>query len=275
MFSRIRSSIFAANVFLTLLIPVNILGQAATVDWTDVHQQMDGWGGEDWQSAEGLASAQAALLFSASSSIGLNIIRTGNYACPNTGACPVSTANIPDLQTLQYAVANGAAVELSLQSPPASMKVSGMFTDGTGGINTAYYTAYAIFIVDWIELLQTNGVPVAYLDVQNEPDQSSSSLGACIWTAAQFDTFIGTYLGPAMELAGLTTKIMFASVSGWFNTDLTSTCLTDSTCAQYVSIVSAHGYGSGSKDSLEQQRLLLCSAYSCPVLSSGKAHLDV
>jgi hypothetical protein len=74
MFSKIRSSIFTSTVFMTLLIPVNILGQTSTVDWTNVHQQMDGWGGEDWISAENLTSGQAAMFFSPSTGIGLQYV---------------------------------------------------------------------------------------------------------------------------------------------------------------------------------------------------------
>jgi glucuronoarabinoxylan endo-1,4-beta-xylanase len=231
------------------------LAQSATITWTNTHQTMDGWGGEDWISGENLTSSQADLFFSPSAGIGLEIIRTGNYDCPNTGDCAVSTSNVPDLKSLQEAVARGAKVELSIQSPPANVKYSGTFTDGTAGadsdcLDTSKFSAYASFMVDWTKMLNSNQATVSYLDVANEANLTQgSSLGACQWTAAGLDRFIGSYLGPAMSSAGLlgSVQIMMPSSSGWFGTvpDLSSKCLNDSTCNQYVKIASAHGYGSG------------------------------
>jgi O-glycosyl hydrolase len=41
---------------------------------------------------------------------------------------------------------------------------------------------------------------------------------------------------------------MLPESSNWFQTDLASTCLNDSTCSQYVSIVAGHDYGLGGTD---------------------------
>jgi glucuronoarabinoxylan endo-1,4-beta-xylanase len=214
--------------FLTLLLlPLATFGQSATINWTNVHQQMDGFGGQTWNSADNLTSAEADMYFSPTAGIGLAYVRTVN----------TSDGSIPDLVALREAVARGAKVELSLQSPPASMKVSGSFTNGTGGIITSDYAEYAAYIVNWINTLAANGVPVAVLSVQNEPDLSSSSLGACVWTAAQFDTFVGTYLGPALASAGLSPQVMLGEVSTWFSPDLVTTSLEDPTAEPYISIV--------------------------------------
>jgi glucuronoarabinoxylan endo-1,4-beta-xylanase len=212
--------------------------QTATVTWTNTHQTMDGFGAQTWLCCNSLSAANADMFFSPTAGIGLEYVRTAN----------TSDGSIPDLLTLQEAVARGAKVELSLQSPPASMKVSGSFNEGTGGINTADYGAYATYVVNYIQNLQSNGVPVDVLSVQNEPDISFSSLGASIWTAQQFDTFVGSYLGPAMASAGLKTKIMLGEASGWFDDDLVSTSLNDSKAASYISLVAGHGYGTGSLD---------------------------
>lgn len=236
--------------------------QTATVTWGSIHQAMDGWGGQTVGPSLSLNSTQADLLFSPTAGIGLEYIRTQNTA----------GGTYPDLGSLQLAVARGALVELGLQSPPASMKVSGTFNDGTGGIITADYGAYATYIVNQINLLASNGVPVAVVDVQNEPDITPSSLGACLWTATQFHDFISGFLGPALASAGLHPKVMFSSNSGWFDNDLVSTCLTDASCAQYVSIVSGHGYGfSGAPDGFTPPTGYCChTAVSPPGSASGK-----
>jgi glucuronoarabinoxylan endo-1,4-beta-xylanase len=232
----------------------------ATINWTDVHQTMDGFGSQTWLFANSIPDATADLFFSPTAGIGMAYVRTAN----------TSDGSIPDLVTLQKAVARGALVELSLQSPPASMKVSGSFTNGAGGIITAQYSAYATYIVNYINTLASNGAPVAVLSVQNEPDISSSGLGATIWSASQFDTFVGTYLGPALASAGLHPKVMLGEMSSWFDNDLVSTCLNDATCAQYVSIVAAHGYGVGGVDGTNNNYCCHTATAFAPGTANGR-----
>jgi glucuronoarabinoxylan endo-1,4-beta-xylanase len=232
--------------FLTLIFAPSVFAQSATVTWTTTYQTMDGFGGQTWVYADSLNGSQADMFFSPSAGIGLEYVRTANTV----------DGSIPDLVTLQAAVARGALVELSLQSPPTSIKSSGSFTDGsTGSTGTCFtgnpslasnYTTYANYIVNYINTLQgsPNNVPIAVLDVQNEPNINSSSLGACAWSdGSQFDTFVGTYLGPALAAANLHPKVMLGSASDWFDSDFTTACLNDSGCAQYISIAAGHGYG--------------------------------
>jgi glucuronoarabinoxylan endo-1,4-beta-xylanase len=244
--------------------------QTATVNGNTVYQTIDGFGSQTWLFGDSLTGSNSSLFFSTSSGIGLSFARTAN----------TFDGGIPDLATLQAAVANGASVELSLQSPPCSLKHSyvdlgedctstgyggdyggqaGAFNDGTASSNgtcltssqslATSFAAYATYIVDYINTLQgsPNNIPITYLDVQNEPDEPGSNntggLGYCNWTSgSQFDTFVGTYLGPALASAGLTAKIIMPSAEDWFATDFATTCLDDSTCSQYVPIVSGHGY---------------------------------
>lgn len=288
MLSKIRSSILASTGLIMFLISVNIFGQTATVDWTDVHQQMDGWGGEDWfgnssvspgngSSGFALTSGEVAQFFTTTSGIGLDFIRTGNYYCPTTGACTVSTANVPDLQTLQYAVADGALVTVHIQ-PPANLKYDGNFTSATPDpstgncIDSSNWSAFATFTVDWIEMLQANGVPVHDVEVANEPNlDQTGTLGACVWSAAGLDSYIGRYLGPAISASGLTTKLSMAQASDWFDTDLVSTCLDDPTCAQYVTYAIGHGYGSGSQDGMGTG--YCCTTATPPPSSTNGKHV--
>ena len=268
MFSRIRSSIFTFTALMAVLLPGTILGQTSRVDWTDVHQQMDGWGGEDWVTAEHLTNSQAAMFFSPTTGIGLEYIRTQNYGCPETGGCAVSTANVPDLTTLQEAVSNGAKIELGL-APPANMQYNGTFIYGTPDpatgncIDSNNWTAFATYTVNWINMLNANSAPVSVLSVANEPNLGTNSLGACSWTAAGLDSYISHYLGPALASAGLTSvKVMLPESSNWFKTDLTSTCLNDSTCSQYVSIAAGHDYSIGGVDGTD-------NGYCCVTASAA------
>lgn len=245
---------------------------------------MDGWGGEDANlSASGcrtgnvgncfyaFTSAQAAAFFSPTSGIGLNIIRTGNLGCPLTGACAINSTTIPNIGNLQLAYANGAQVHVTI-APPANLKYSGNFSTSTigadgGCVDTSNFSAYATYIVEYIEFVQgsPNNVPVAVVSPFNEANLTA---GQCYWTASLEDTFIKSYLGPAISTAGLTTKIMISDDSQ--SNELTSgTCLADSVCAAYVGSVSFHGYGKGSQDGMGTGYCCL-TAPSPPANTTGK-----
>lgn len=263
-------------VMLLLLSSWTAHAQTTTINWTNVHQPMDGWGGEDVASAESLTSAQAAMFFSPSSGIGLEYIRTQNYACPNNGSCSVSTSNVPDLTTLQEAVSDGALVELNIE-PPANLKYNGTFTNGSPGMNgtcidTSNWMALATFTVNWIEMLQSNNVPVSVLSITNEGDQNNTnSLGACFWTDTGLDTYIKAYLGPALSTAGLSSiKVMMPEASQWNITSQSDTCQSDSSCMAYVSILANHGYGSGSQDGMGTGYCCAAASSSTFGSSSGK-----
>jgi O-glycosyl hydrolase len=95
--------LFAALLAMSAL---SLRGQTSTITWTNVHQTMDGFGGQDWNANGGthgtgfsFTQPQSDLLFSGSTGIGLQFIRTQNYFCPNgtNAACSVNTSNVPDL----------------------------------------------------------------------------------------------------------------------------------------------------------------------------------
>lgn len=257
--------VFCSLTFAALALPIRGLAQTATINAGTVHQTMDGFGGQTWLYADSLTGSNADLFFSQTAGIGLEFVRTAN----------TWDGGIPDLTTLQLAVARGAKVELGLQSPPCNLKHSSVdlgencsqsgdsgtqptaFQDGTAGSNGncfanglsldgsgGAYQQYATYIVNLINTYQnsTNNVPIAYLDVQNESNIGSSSLGACLWgNGSLFDDFVKNYLGPALSTAGLHPTVMLGSLSDWSG-DVTTTCLSDSACAQYVGIAANHGY---------------------------------
>ncbi len=199
---------------------------------------MAGWGGQTWISANSITDSQADMLFSPTAGIGLEYVRTMN----------TEDGSIPDLITLQKAVARGAKVEITLQSPPASMKTNGHFYTG-GSLKKSDYGAYASYIVNLINTLKSDGVPVDVLSVQGEPDSARAiGVGACLWTGAQYRKFVRDYLGPAFASNGVTTKIMLGESENWFDNDFVSSTLKDRNAAQYVSVIAGHGYGAETVD---------------------------
>ena len=235
--------------------------QITTVTWGTTHQTMDGFGGADLNLSNSgcntntgncfynFTNDQINAFFSPTSGIGLQYVRTHNKGCPLTGSCAVSTSNVPDLANLQTEAAQGVKVFLSLQ-PPANLKYSGNYQFSTigadgGCIDTSEMGPFATYIVQWIQMLQANSVPIAAFETFQESDQTS---GQCYMTASLWDTWIKTYLGPALTTAGLSTPYVMTSDSSPIP-HLFSTCLADSstnsfgrTCGSYVSAVSYHGY---------------------------------
>jgi glucuronoarabinoxylan endo-1,4-beta-xylanase len=241
---------------LVCLVCSPLFAQSATITWTNTHQTMDGFGAEDWISVGmgyNFTPAQADMFFSPTAGIGLEYIRTGNYGCPETGSCSVSTSSVPDLAGLQAAVARGAKIEIHM-APPANLQYGGDFYHGTPDpstgncIDQSNWTAFANYTVQWIEMLDSNGAPVSVLAIANEPNMNqTNSLGGCVWTASGLDSYISGYLGPAMNSAGLLNSVRIAmpDVSVWFDNDFVSTCMNDSSCKQYVSIAEGHDYDLG------------------------------
>jgi glucuronoarabinoxylan endo-1,4-beta-xylanase len=229
-----------AGLVWVLLFGAKVQAQTATVSWTSLHQTIDGFGASDWGTAESLSPSEADTFFSTtvSGGAGLSFVRTlGNEECSGT---------VSDLTTLREAVARGAQVWLTMQSPPVSMKDSGACS--YGNLLTADYGAYANFIVDWIKQLQGDGIPIYAVSPVNEPDVAcdnggANGIGAFCFTPAQIDTFVKSNLGPALQAAGLSTKIILSEEGQWFFHNYASTCMADSACASYVSILAAHGYG--------------------------------
>ena len=91
--------------FFTLIFTPLIFAQSVDVTWTSTYQTIDGFGGQTWVYGASLKNAQADLFFSPTAGIGLQYVRTMNTA----------DGSIPDLVTLQAAVARGAKVELGFQ----------------------------------------------------------------------------------------------------------------------------------------------------------------
>lgn len=224
------------------------VAQTATISVGTSQQTIDGFGGENggpWSAALGntMSGTQADQLFSPTVGIGISIYRMDSVD-------GTSATMPPDISAAQAAVARGAQVELTIQGPPSSMKYSGSWGDGTMGASgscvSVSWSTYAAYMVGLIQNLQANGVPVTWIDVQNEPNDSSignGGFGRCLWSASALDAFIKV-LGPALNSAGLSSKVILGSAFNYSNSqNYFNTCVQDSGCNQYLSVLSGHGYG--------------------------------
>jgi glucosylceramidase len=82
---------------------------------------------------------------------------------------------------------------------------------------------------------------VALITPQNEPEFSPSNYPGSTMSAASEATFIGSYLGPAVRAAGLSTQILGYD-HNWNDTTYPSTILGNAAAAQYTAGTAWHCY---------------------------------
>jgi glucuronoarabinoxylan endo-1,4-beta-xylanase len=226
--------------FLLLFVYVpQIRAQTAIVNWNNVDQVIDGFGGSDSNNLAPMTPAQAALMFSTTSGIGLSFLRT---AIPSDGSCSTVNATCAGkISDMQLAIANGARVWSTSWSPPASMKSNGSVDNG-GSLLPSSYDAYATYLANYVVSLKNNGIDLYALSVQNEP-QSSVYYASAIWSPANFDVFIGNNLGPTFAAAALNTLIIMPETSIWQDLPAYATAnMSDPIASAYVSIYATHDY---------------------------------
>ena len=205
-----------------------------SVDGTTAYQTMDGFG---YTLTGGSASvinrmpstARAALLselFTRNyTSLGVSYLRL-SIGASDLSAAPFTYDEVPAGQTdptlaaftisaeqadlipvLKQILAINPNIQL-LATPwtaPRWMKDNGAYVGGS--LLPAYYQAYANYFVKYIQAMKAQGITIAAVTPQNEPLNPNNNPSLSM-TAAQEATFIKSYLGPAFQAAGLTTKII-------------------------------------------------------------------
>jgi glucosylceramidase len=90
-------------------------------------------------------------------------------------------------------------------SPPVWMKDPE--TSVGGSLRPEYYQVYANYLVKYIQAMKTQGITIDAITPQNEPLNPNNN-PSMYMTAAQQAAFIKNNLGPALQTAGLSTKII-------------------------------------------------------------------
>jgi glucuronoarabinoxylan endo-1,4-beta-xylanase len=242
------------GLLLALAVYQRAQAQTATVTWTTSYQTIAGFGASNHgMSSRTLLNSYDSLVFQ---TLGFSLLRTGTPetdACNSiSAACATAGDSIADMQAC---VANGCQVWATSWTPPAEYKTNGNIAcsagSGKGSLASASQAAFATYLSNYIASLKTYyGITLYAISVQNEPEVCQS-YDSSLMSAAQFDSFIKTNLGPTMQAAGQwpTTQIMMAETSGTSSDPFgdfathANTCMTDSACASFVNINAFHGYG--------------------------------
>ena len=125
-------------------------------------------------------------------------------------------------------------------SPPGWMKAGGSMLGGS--MRPRYFGPYALYFVKFLQAYAAGGVPVQAVTVQNEVDTDQDGrMPACSWPQEYEMKFVASFLGPALEKNGLSTKIWILD----HNYNLWGRAvaeLDDPKVRQYCDSVAFHGY---------------------------------
>lgn len=138
-------------------------------------------------------------------------------------------------------------VMLTPWSPPGWMKTSGSMlgsnpeTKEPSRLRPEFYPAFAKYLVKTVEGYQAAGVPVYALSVQNEPLYAPSTYSGMRMMPEEQAAFFDDALGPAMNAAGLKTKVL-AYDHNWDQPEYPETVMKDLKAGSLAAGVAWHHY---------------------------------
>ncbi len=239
--------------------------QTITINPATTYQSMTGFGASFTDSSAWLVansplrSQIMTKLFSPASGIGLDFLRQpigasdfsqslfsyddlpSGQTDPTLAKFSVAHDNAYILPVLQQALSLNPNITVMATpwSPPGWMKSSGSMIGGS--LSSGDYQVFADYLTKFVQAYDAAGVPISLMTAQNEPEYSPSNYPGSTFTAAQETSFIGSNLGPDLQKAGLSTKII-AYDHNWNDTSFPDTVLGNSTAAQYTAGVAWHCY---------------------------------
>jgi len=183
---------------LCLLFSSLCYGQLTTVkiDKNITYQNIKGFGGfvcSPQFAYNHMSTSEIQTLWGSGSTAGYNIMRLYIPEDSNNWSVVLPTA--------QLAKSMGLTIFASPWTMPAAWKtnnhVNAVYTDANGVQQIGYlkpenYQDYALYLNSFVTYLQSNGVDLDYISIQNEPDEMAQYQG-CIWTPTQIATFVKDY----------------------------------------------------------------------------------
>src|SRR4051812_36564103 len=204
--------------------------QTINVNENTTYQQFEGAGASFTDTAafdiKGSGALSAATqndvmtkLFSSTGGIGVsalrNVIGSSDLAQNNfsydTTCCDVNDfalsrdADVMALTRQARSLNPAMFVMASPWSAPPWMKDNNAYSQGY--LQAQYYGAYAQYFVKYIQGYQAQGVPIRYVTEQNEPG-CCAGYPSMQWNASGLQYFAKTNLLPALNNAGLSTRLL-------------------------------------------------------------------
>lgn len=108
--------------------------------------------------------------------------------------------------------------------------------------NPQVYEAYARYFVKYIQAYQAQGIPIYGMTLQNEPGLTTANYPSMSMGAEEQAMFIRDYLGPAMQDAGLDTRIITYDHNWDQAVEFTGSVFGDEAAASYIDGSAFHCY---------------------------------
>ncbi len=245
--SRSRLAAFASVLGLFLGSSLLSLGDDAhaapqpTADvvayWNVPQQTIDGFGASNVFLPNAMTTADADLFFSASSGIGLTILRVG--ISPTGGLFGGGWSDGA------LVAARGGRVIATPWSAPAAWKSNDSTTDG-GTLLPSHYADWAGAMKSFLGTFKASaGVDVYAVSLQNEPDLAAS-YESMLYSVDQLSAF-ARVLSPMLATMSPRPKLMMGEYSTWDSLDALTNELvnSDTTTLSLVDLFGIHQYGSG------------------------------
>lgn len=201
-----------------------------TVNWIDVRQRIDGFGGGvqflNPGSLDPVPNSVMNTLYGTNANqLALTLLRIGIDPSGNWNN---------QMFDAQKAVARGANILATPWTPPANMKDN---TNRIGGsLLPAQYTNYANYLNSFVAFMAANNAPLKVISIQNEPD-FNATYDSCLWTPAQFQTFFH-------DVAGLITNVLVMMPESLRSDPAYSDpTLNDPVAVTNVDVIGGHLYG--------------------------------
>jgi len=130
-------------------------------------------------------------------------------------------------------------------TPPTWMKegpfspgnVQSPFDGGSMKSDDATLQAFAGYLVKFVQAYAQQGIAIETISPQNEPSYTGN-YPTCGWAPATYVKLVGQFLGPAVDAAGLPTKIMLGTFNGGSSDDgIVSAVMGDATARGYIDVL--------------------------------------
>jgi glucosylceramidase len=123
------------------------------------------------------------------------------------------------------------------QGPFAAGNLDTPFDGGSIKTDATTLTAFAQYLVRFVQAYAQQGITIEAVAPQNEPNYTGT-YPTCAWSPEPYATFVGQYLGPTVAASGLSTKIMLGTVNGGgSDRSIVSTVMGDATARSYVQVL--------------------------------------
>lgn len=160
---------------------------------------------------------------------------------PSTGSLPIS----PGVEMRHTCLAINPKIQILLTpwTAPTWQKTSAGASNAFywGTLQDTMYDDFAYYLQVTIQKYQSQGIQIAALTLQNEPQNEPNSYPVMRLTA-QNESFLAKTLGPKLSSNGITTKILVFD-HNWDNYQFPITALSDSSAVSFIAGSAFHCYG--------------------------------